>query len=101
MEEKLFDGDFFRSLKRISLWSENRLNGGRGGSRKSTAKGSSVEFSDFREYMPGDDIRRIDWNAYGRSEKLFIKLFIAGTGRNVHCRFRHKPIHEGRHDREI
>lgn len=68
MEEKLFDGDFFRSLKRISLWSENRLNGGRGGSRKSTAKGSSVEFSDFREYMPGDDIRRIDWNAYGRSE---------------------------------
>lgn len=52
MEEKLFDGDFFRSLKRISLWSENRLNGGRGGSRKSTAKGSSVEFSDFREYMP-------------------------------------------------
>lgn len=76
MEEKLFDGDFFRSLKRISLWSENRLNGGRGGSRKSTAKGSSVEFSDFREYMPGDDIRRIDWNAYGRSEKLFIKLFM-------------------------
>ena len=39
-----------------------RQNGGRGGSRKSTAKGSSVEFSDFREYMPGDDIRRIDWN---------------------------------------
>ena len=38
MEEKLFDGDFFRSLKRISLWSENRLNGGRGGSRKSTSK---------------------------------------------------------------
>ena len=68
MEEKLFDGDFFRSLKRISLWSENRLNGGRGG--------SSVEFADFREYMPGDDIRRIDWNAYGRSEKLFIKLFM-------------------------
>lgn len=76
MEEKLFDGDFFRSLKRIRLWSESRLNGGRGGSRKSTAKGSSVEFSDFREYMPGDDIRRIDWNAYGRSEKLFIKLFM-------------------------
>ena len=76
MEEKLFDGDFFRSLKRISLWSENRLNGGRGGSRKSTAKGSSVEFSDFREYMPGDDIRRIDWNTYGRSGKLFIKLFM-------------------------
>ena len=35
-----------------------------------------MEFSDFREYMPGDDIRRIDWNTYGRSEKLFIKLFM-------------------------
>jgi len=35
-----------------------------------------VEFSDYREYAPGDDFRRIDWNAYGRFEKLFIKLFM-------------------------
>jgi len=35
-----------------------------------------VEFSDYREYTPGDDFRRIDWNAFGRFEKLFIKLFM-------------------------
>ena len=60
MEEKLFDGDFFRSLKRISLWSENRLNGGRGEHARNRAcqPQQCVEFSDFREYMPGDDIRR-------------------------------------------
>lgn len=76
MEEKLFDADFFRSLQRVSLISTQRMNGGRGGMRRSSSKGSSVEFSDFREYLPGDDIRRIDWNAYGRSERLFIKLFM-------------------------
>ena len=36
----------------------------------------SVEFSDFREYVPGDDFRRVDWNAYGRFDKLFIKVFM-------------------------
>lgn len=76
MKEKLFDGDFFRSLQRVSLISGQRMNGGRGGMRRSSAKGSSVEFSDFREYLPGDDIRRIDWNAYGRTERLFVKLFM-------------------------
>lgn len=76
MKEKLFDGDFFRSLSRVSLISGQRMNGGRGGMRRSSSKGSSVEFSDFREYLPGDDIRRIDWNAYGRTERLFVKLFM-------------------------
>ncbi|MCH5268403.1 MAG: DUF58 domain-containing protein [Lachnospiraceae bacterium] len=76
MEEKLFDADFFRSLQRVSLISGQRMNGGRGGMRRSSSRGGSVEFSDFREYLPGDDIRRIDWNAYARSERLFIKLFM-------------------------
>lgn len=40
------------------------------------AKGSSVEFADFREYIPGDDIRRIDWNVYGRMDRLYVKLFM-------------------------
>ena len=52
------------------------MNVGGGGIRKSGAKGSSVEFSDFREYSLGDDIRRIDWNAYGRFDRLFVKLFM-------------------------
>lgn len=49
---------------------------GMNGARKSGTKGQSVEFSDFREYLPGDDIRHIDWNAYGRSDRLYIKQFM-------------------------
>lgn len=45
------------------------------GVRRSAQKGSSLEFSDFREYNPGDDLRFIDWNLYARLDKLFVKLF--------------------------
>ena len=45
------------------------------GSRRSVKHGASIEFSDFREYIAGDDLRYVDWKAYGRLEKLFVKLF--------------------------
>lgn len=76
MSEKIFDDDFFQKLNTLKLSLNMRLNQGMSGARKSGAKGTSVEFSDFREYMLGDDIRRIDWNAYGRMDKLFIKQFM-------------------------
>ena len=74
--ERLFDEEFYRTLQRYTLQSRIKMNAGMGGGRKSNAKGSSVEFADFREYQLGDDIRRIDWNAYGRMNKLFVKLFM-------------------------
>ena len=46
------------------------------GERRSRRKGQSVEFADFRNYVPGDDLRFIDWNLYARLEKLFLKLFM-------------------------
>lgn len=76
MEEKIFDGAFYGRLHNLAMTSRLKLSGGMSGGRKSNAKGSSVEFSDFREYILGDDIRRIDWNAYGRMDKLFVKLFM-------------------------
>lgn len=76
MEEKIFDSSFFNGLNRVKLVTRITMQGGRSGMRKSAAKGSSVEFADFREYVPGDDIRRIDWNTYGRMNKLFVKLFV-------------------------
>lgn len=76
MEEKLFDAEFWSHLHRIRLAEGQRMSGGRSGGRRSKAKGSSVEFADFREYIPGDDIRRIDWNAYGRMDRLYVKLFM-------------------------
>ena len=76
MNESLFDHTFFEKLNTVKMSLNMRLSQGMSGSRKSSAKGSSVEFSDFREYIPGDDIRRIDWNAYGRTDKLYIKQFM-------------------------
>lgn len=76
METVMFDKDFFDKLNMLKMCLHMRLDHGMSGVRKSSAKGSSVEFSDFREYMLGDDIRRIDWNAYGRTDKLYIKQFM-------------------------
>ena len=76
MKEKVFDGDFYRKLESISIKARMIMTEGAAGGRKSKAKGSSVEFSDFREYSPGDDFRRIDWNAYGRFDKLYLKVFM-------------------------
>ena len=45
------------------------------GTRRSTSKGRSAEFSGYREYIPGDDMRYVDWNAYGRLDKLYIKEY--------------------------
>lgn len=76
MESAVFDKVFFEKLNTLKMSLNMRLSQGMSGIRKSSAKGSSVEFSDFREYMLGDDIRRIDWNAYGRTDKLYIKQFM-------------------------
>ena len=70
------DAVFFDRLSRLRLAMGHRASMNLTGNRKSTQKGSSTEFSDFREYMPGDDIRRIDWNAYGRLDRLYVKEYM-------------------------
>jgi uncharacterized protein (DUF58 family) len=54
------------------------------GERRSPKRGQSVEFADYRPYTPGDDFRRIDWNAYARLERFFIKLFVEEEDLTVH-----------------
>ena len=68
--------DFLSRLDTLKLTMRGRAQGGAGGSRRSRQTGSSAEFSDYREYIPGDDIRRLDWNAYARFDRLFLKLFM-------------------------
>ena len=67
---------FLSRLDALRLAVRGRAQGGAGGSRRSRQTGSSAEFSDYREYIPGDDIRRLDWNAYARFDRLFLKLFM-------------------------
>ena len=68
--------DFLSRLDTLKLTMRGRAQGGAGGSRRSRQTGSSAEFSDYREYIPGDDIRRLDWNAFARFDRLFLKLFM-------------------------
>ncbi len=70
----LNDG-FFSRLETLALNLQTNLSGYYGGKHLVSTYGQTVEFSDFREYQPGDDIRRIDWNLYSRFEKYFLKLF--------------------------
>jgi uncharacterized protein (DUF58 family) len=71
----LFDESFLRKLERLSLVVRRRRAGQTRGERRSTKRGTSVEFADYRNYAPGDDLRHLDWNIYARLERPFIKLF--------------------------
>ena len=63
-------------LERLELVSRKIFRGRLKGERRSRRKGQSVEFADFRTYVPGDDLRFIDWNLYARLDRLFLKLFL-------------------------
>ena len=84
MDHRLFDESFLQNLERLTILSRRTLAGQLQGERRSPKRGQSVEFSDFRPYAVGDDFRRIDWNAYARLEKFFIKLFIEEEDLTVH-----------------
>jgi uncharacterized protein (DUF58 family) len=82
--DRLFDEAFLRKLERLAIMSRQAMAGKLQGEQRSTKRGQSVEFADFRPYAPGDDFRRIDWNAYARLERFFIKLFIEEEDLTVH-----------------
>ena len=84
MAERLFDEAFLRRLERLALVARRATAGQMQGERRSPKRGQSVEFADFRPYVAGDDFRRIDWNAYARLEKFFIKLFVEEEDLTLH-----------------
>lgn len=82
--DAVFDEAFLRKLERLDLVARKLRSGILRGERRSTKRGQSVEFADFRLYSPGDDLRRVDWNVYARTERAFIKLFVEEEDRTVH-----------------
>lgn len=70
----IFDEKTLRKLHRLTLVATQVRAGMIKGERRSTKRGTSVEFADYRDYAPGDDLRRLDWNVYARLERPFIKL---------------------------
>jgi uncharacterized protein (DUF58 family) len=70
----IFDEATLRKLNTLNLVASQVRAGVIKGERRSTKRGASVEFADYRNYTPGDDLRRLDWNVYGRLDRPFIKL---------------------------
>lgn len=70
-----FDEGFQKRLEYLAIVAKRMFRGRTRANRRSSKAGSGVEFSDFRQYAPGDDFRYIDWNAYGRMERLLLRLY--------------------------
>ena len=75
MANPLLTPELLRRLEQFQLLAARRAKSSARGERRSKARGQSVEFADHRNYAPGDDFRYLDWNLYGRLEKLFLKLY--------------------------
>ncbi len=73
--EELLGADLIEAIERLDIHSSKVFAGRLPGERRSKRRGQSVEFDDYRPYVPGDDLRHIDWNVYARSERFFLKLF--------------------------
>lgn len=78
------DEKFLEQIELLQLSVNDVIQGRFGGNHKTKTYGSSVEFADYREYIPGDDVSKIDWSVFARSENLFLKLFL--DERQLHTR---------------
>jgi uncharacterized protein (DUF58 family) len=74
--QALLSPQLLAQLERLELVTKKIFRGRMKGERRSRRKGQSVEFADFRQYVPGDDLRFIDWNLFARMERLYLKLFL-------------------------
>lgn len=74
--KQIIDERFLSQLELFSLAIKDNVAGLFGGTHQSKKYGTSCEFADYREYVEGDDISKIDWNIYGRFEQLYLKLYL-------------------------
>jgi uncharacterized protein (DUF58 family) len=83
-ETPLLTPEFLRKLERLHLVSRRAFTGRTWGERRSRRRGTSIEFADFRNYTHGDDLRHLDWKAFARLDRLFLKLFVAEEDLHVY-----------------
>lgn len=82
-DRSFLDPGALARLMRLPLRARVPMQGNMTGQHKSPHRGSSVEFAEYRKYVPGDDIRRLDWRVYARTDRFYIKEFEADT--NLRC----------------
>ena len=81
----LLDSKVLARLAGLPMSARFPMEGSVSGHHKSPHRGSSVEFAEYRNYVPGDDIRRLDWRVFGRTDRFYLKEFEAET--NLRCYF--------------
>lgn len=74
--KQAIDEQFLQQIELFSLSVKDNVAGLFGGNHKSKKYGSSCEFADYRDYIEGDDVTKIDWNLYGKFEKMYLKLYL-------------------------
>lgn len=72
----LLEPSFLKRLEQLEIGSRRLIRGSHAGGRRSRMLGQSTEFADYRSYTPGDDIRQVDWYAYARLGRWFLKEFL-------------------------
>ena len=76
MKKFVINEEFLQQVETLQMIIKNNTGGMFGGNRQSRSFGSSCEFADYRDYIAGDDLTKIDWNAYARFDKLYLKLYL-------------------------
>ena len=76
MKTMVIDEAFLSEIEALQTVLKNNIAGMFGGNHQTKNFGSSCEFADYRDYVPGDDISKIDWNVYARFDKLYQKLYL-------------------------
>lgn len=84
MSKYAINEEFLQQVEALQIILKNNVAGLFGGNHKSKTYGSSCEFTDYRDYIPGDDITKIDWNAFARFDKFYLKLYL--DERQLHTR---------------
>src|ERR1700690_1342770 len=84
MTDPHFDRRGLPRCRKLSLIAPRVVEGFLSGVHKSPFKGFSVEFAEHRQYYPGDEIRHIDWRAYGKTDRYYIKEYEEETNLKAH-----------------
>jgi uncharacterized protein (DUF58 family) len=79
---RFIDPDILSRIDRIDLIAQTVVDGFISGMHRSPFRGLSIDFAEHRAYMPGDDIRRIDWKLFGRTDRFYVKEYEADTNAN-------------------
>ena len=88
--KQAIDEQFLQQIEQFTLAVKDNVAGLFGGNHKSKKYGSSCEFADYRDYIEGDDVTKIDWNLYGKFEKRYLKLYL--DERQRHTRIDRKSV---------